>query len=137
MAEITKILLKNGLMAMINENEDYFKTNIFQSLSLKVNDSINDVKQEFEKKLFLEDKKTLKTKELEYFISFVECFRPGNFNFQDGSNLNITEEDMSLIKALFEKLNPEKRQQMVSTLFESAENFYGNIKFAKKAKGLL
>jgi hypothetical protein len=50
---------------------------------------------------------------------------------------NITEEDMSLIKALFEKLNPEKRQQMVSTLFESAENFYGNIKFAKKAKGLL
>ena len=137
MTDISKILLKNGIFEMINENEDHFKQNITHSLSLKLNSFIEETKKEIYENLFFDPQTTKKTKQIEYFVSFLECFEPGNFMFKDGSSINITEEDMKEIIGLFEQLNTEKRQIMVSDLFESSSKFKSNLNFAKKVKGLL
>lgn len=136
MTSYSKNLLKNGIMAIINEDENHFKQNIIDSLSLKFNDFITETKQDFYKNLFIKNEIIAKTKEIQYFVSFNECFSPGNFNLQDGTNINISEEDMKNIIWLFENLNPEQKQTMASDIFNSAQNFKSNLNFAKKVKEL-
>lgn len=137
MTEITKILLKNGIKEMINENEEYFKQNITHSLSLKLNSCISETKKEIQKNIFTEEFTTEPTQEIKYFVSFLEAFKPGKFTFKDGSSINISEEDLNHVTKLFEKLNPEKRQILVKDLFESAYTFESNLNFAQKVKGLV
>lgn len=136
MTDITKILLKNGIFEMINENDEYFKKNIHHSLTLKMNDFLSETKKDIKENFLFDQTTTVETPEIKYFTSFVECFEPGKFNFQDGSNLNISKEDMNDIVGLFEQLNPEKRQILASDLFANAQNFESNLKFAKKVKDL-
>lgn len=134
MTEITKVLLKNGLFEMMNENDEYFKKNIRSSLILKMNNFLAETKKEVQKSLLFDEKTTKQTPEINYFLSFVESFQPGKFTFQDGSNINITNEDMKNLIGLFEQLNPEKRQLLASDLFENAQKFEGNLNFAKQVK---
>lgn len=47
MTSYSKNLLKNGIMAIINEDENHFKQNIIDSLSLKFNDFITETKKDF------------------------------------------------------------------------------------------
>lgn len=133
----TKILLKNGIKSILFENEEQFKTNIVQTLSIKLNDSINDVKTEVEKNLFSEEILTNKTPQIDYFVSFMEAFVPGTFVFQDGSVLNITEQNVKEVKELFEQLNPESREKMASEIFQNAQTFSQHIDFSKKVQELL
>lgn len=136
MTSYSKNLLKNGIMAIINEDENHFKQNIIDSLSLKFNDFITETKKDFYKNLFVKHEIIPETKEIKYFISFNECFSPGNFKFQDGTNINITEEDIKNLVWLFENLNSKQKQTMASDIFNSAQNFESNLNFAKKVKEL-
>lgn len=133
----SKILLKNGIKSILFENEEQFKQNIVQTLSIKLNDSINDTRSEVEKNLFNEEILTNKTPQIDYFVSFMEAFVPGKFIFQDGSVLNITEENVNDVKELFEQLNPQSREKMASEIFENAQTFLQHINFSKKVKNLL
>lgn len=134
MTEITKVLLKNGIFEMINENDEYFKKNIRNSLFLKMNNFLNETKKEIKHNLLFDELSTQETPQVKYFLSFVESFEPGKFTFQDGSNINITKEDMTDLVGLFEQLNPEKRQLLASDLFQNAQKFESNLNFAKKVK---
>lgn len=134
MTEITKVLLKNGIFEMINENDEYFKKNIRNSLFLKMNNFLNETKKEIKHNLLFDELSTQETPQVKYFLSFVESFEPGKFTFQDGSNINITKEDMTNLVGLFEQLNPEKRQLLASDLFQNAQKFESNLNFAKKVK---
>lgn len=134
MTNITKILLKNGIFEMMNENDEYFKKNIHHSLTLKMNDFLTATKKEIQENMLFDETTTKESPQIKYFQSFVEAFEPGNFNFQDGTIINITKEDMKDIVGLFEQLNPEKRQLLASDLFESGEKFQNNLNFAKKVK---
>lgn len=133
----TQILLKNGIKSILFENEENFKSNVVQTLAIKLNDSINETRQEMQKNLFSEEYLTQKSPNIEYFVSFLEAFRPSKFTFQDGSILNITEENVKDIKELFEQLNPTSREKMASEIFENALTFKQHIDFSKKAKELL
>ena len=53
MTDISYKLLKNGIQALLEREEDYFKKNIVQSLSIKLNDAISGVLEETNKNLFL------------------------------------------------------------------------------------
>jgi len=135
--EIKKILLKNGLKSMLYENQDDFRNNIIQVLAMKLNDCIDDTRIEVQKHLLIKEKLTENTSNMQYFLSFLEAFKPGKFSFKDGSVLNINEENVKDIKELFEQLNPTSRKKLVSNIFESSNNFVQHIQFSKKVKELI
>jgi uncharacterized protein YozE (UPF0346 family) len=129
---LTKILLKNGIKEMISENEDHFKKNIEYALSLKLNDSIREVKNTvFENHTF-----TKNSEELQEFVKFTQEAGEGKAIFQDGSLLNITEKQIELVKTLFECLNPKNRAHMVKEVLQSSAKFKQHVEFAEKIKGL-
>jgi hypothetical protein len=135
--ETTRVLIKNGIESILYENDENFKQNIVSSLSMKLNYFIEDARSIVKKDLLKSMKITESTNEIKYFISFYEQFKPGKFSFQDGSVINITEENMQSIRNLFESLNPDSRQQMASEIFENAQSFEKHISFANQIKELL
>jgi CTP-dependent riboflavin kinase len=133
---LTKILLKNGIKEMISENEDHFKKNIEYALSLKLNDSIREVKNTVSEKLFENHAFTKNSEELQEFIKFTQEAGQGKAIFQDGSLLNITEKQIELVKSLFESLNAKNRTHMVKEVLQSSTKFKQHVNFAEKIKGL-
>jgi hypothetical protein len=133
---LTKILLKNGIKEMISENEDHFKKNIEYALSLKLNDSIREVKNTVSEKLFENHTFTNNSEELQEFLKFAQEAGEGKAIFQDGSLLNITEKQIELVKSLFECLNPKNRAHMVKEVLQSSAKFKQHVEFAEKIKGL-
>lgn len=135
--ETTRVLIKNGIESILFENDENFKNNIINSLAMKLNYSMQDVRNAVQKDILKTVKLTENTKQIQHFLSFCECFKPGKYSFQDGSVINISEEDMQDIRGLFESLNPDSRQQMASKLFKNANLFESHLKFATKVKELL
>jgi CTP-dependent riboflavin kinase len=133
---LTKILLKNGIKEMISENEDHFKKNIEYALSLKLNDSIREVKNTVSEKLFENHTFTKNSEELQEFLKFAQEAGEGKAIFQDGSLLNITEKQIELVKSLFESLNAKNRAHMVKEVLQSSTKFKQHVNFAEKIKGL-
>jgi len=134
----THILLKNGIQSMfMEENEKHFQENITQALAIKLNDCIDDVRKSVSKKLLETKITTNGSDQLNEFISFVEDFKEGKFLFQDGSSINITENEMVMIKKLFESLNAENREKMIHKIFKNSNEFKQHLKFANDSKGLL
>lgn len=138
MQPVTKILLKNGISEMLREDEQYFKQNIIEALSIKLNDCIMETRKDICKKLLsTEAKLTEDNQMIRGFVSFLESFKPGKFKFKDESIINITESDIENIKALFEKLNGSNRLRMVNEVFQSSSNFKQHIEFSKSTKGII
>ena len=106
---ITSLLLKHGIEGLINENENYFKQNIQQALAIKINESFAEIKENASKHLLYDDQITEDTKELTEFLNFVNNFSSKTYKFKNGFNINITESDVSMLKNLFESLNPTNR----------------------------
>ena len=134
---ITSLLLKHGIEGLINENENYFKQNIQQALAIKINESFAEIKENAAKHLLYDNQITEDTKELTEFLNFVNNFSSKTYKFKNGFNINITESDVSMLKNLFESLNPTNRQTMVSEIFNDGEVFKQYLKFAQKAQRLL
>jgi hypothetical protein len=57
--------------------------------------------------------------------------------FQNNSNINITESDISSLKQLFESLNPSNREKMVSDILKDGSVFKQHLAFSKKAHKLI
>jgi hypothetical protein len=134
MNDISYKLIKNGLHALVEEEETYFKKNIVQSLSIKLNNAIKDVYTESKKGLMLKEEKTKNTKELQTFLKILE--NKEKIRLKNDSIINIDENDISALKELFEHLNVENRQKMVESVFNSAASLRQHIEFYQKAKGL-
>jgi hypothetical protein len=137
MEPVTKILLKNGIHGMIREDEDYFKNNIIQSLSFKLNDALQEASNALKEKVLVSKTTTPDAKSLKIFVEFVNNFKTGKFKFKDETVINITESDIENIKYLFEGLSPKNRIKMTQEVFKSSNNFRQHIEFSKSAKGII
>jgi hypothetical protein len=137
MNDITKTLVKNGLKGLATLEEDYFKENITHALAFKLNECINEVYKDCSSKLLYSKVITEKSEGLTNFINFVENFKPGKYEFQNNSLLNITDSDVESLKNLFETLNSNNRQKMVNEVFSDAETFKNHVEFYNRTKGLV
>lgn len=135
--EITSLLLKHGIEGLLSENQDFFKQNITQALALKLNESVAEVKNSVSKNLLHNNQTTAESPELSEFLNFVESFKPGIYKFKNGSSINITDSEMEMLKSLFESLNPENRQKMVSEILQDGTSFKNHLTFSQKVKKLI
>ena len=137
MIPTTKLLLKHGVKSLLAENNNFFKQNIIQTLAIKLDKTVKDSKNLVERKLFSRVTNTENTKELKEFIDFINDFKGGFYNFKNGSSINITESEFHSLKQLFESLNPQNRQKMISEIFEDGIKFKEHINFSQKVTKLL
>jgi hypothetical protein len=134
MTDISYKLLKNGIQALLEQEEEYFKKNVVQSLSIKLNDAISDVLTETNKNLFLIDKSLPNSKELQTFLMVLE--KREKIQLKDMSIINITENDAKALKELFENLNTDNKQKMIENVFDTQTILKQHIEFYNTAKGL-
>jgi|LakMenEpi03Aug12_release.lakeMendotaPanAssembly.Ray.scaffolds.fasta_scaffold06499_6 hypothetical protein len=134
MNNISRKLLKNGIQALLEQKETYFKKNVIKSLSIKLNDAITDVLTETNKNLLHSSKSLKNSKELQTFLTILE--KKEKIILKDNSIINITENEAYALKELFEHLNTENRQKMIETVFDSSNNYNQHIEFYNNAKGM-
>lgn len=137
MNNITKTLVKNGLKGLAALEEDYFKENITHALAFKLNESIDEIYKDCSAKLLYSKFVTEQSEGLTNFINFIENFKPGKYEFQNKSLLNITDSDVESIKNLFETLNPKNRQKMVNEIFTDVDTFKNHVDFYNRTKVLV
>jgi hypothetical protein len=137
MIPTTKLLLKHGVRSLLAENNNFFKQNIIQTLAIKLDKTVKESKNLVERKLFQRDTITENTEELREFLDFIDNFKGGVYNFKNGSSINITESEIQSLKQLFESLNPQNRQKMISEIFEDGIKFKEHINFSQKVTKLL
>ena len=137
MIPTTKLLLKHGVRSLLAENNNFFKQNIIQTLAIKLDKTVKESKNLVERKLFQRDTITENTEELREFLDFIDNFKGGVYNFKNGSSINITESEIQSLKQLFESLNPQNRQKMISEIFEDGIKFKEHINFSQKVMKLL
>jgi len=137
MISTTKLLLKHGVRSLLAENNNFFKQNIIQTLAIKLDKTVKESKNLVERKLFQRDTITENTEELREFLDFINNFKGGVYNFKNGSSINITESEIQSLKQLFESLNPQNRQKMISEIFEDGIKFKEHINFSQKVMKLL
>jgi hypothetical protein len=131
---LSQKLLKNGIQALLEKEENYFKKNIVQTLSIKLNTAISGILSETNKNLFLKYEPLENSKDLEYFLNIIE--NKDKVQLKDGSIINITENDSKSLKRLFDNLNTDSRKKMISSIFKSSNNFKQHIDFYNTAKGI-
>jgi hypothetical protein len=134
MNNISRKLLKNGIHALLEQKETYFKKNVIKSLSIKLNDAITNVLTETNKNLLHSSKSLKNSKELQTFLTILE--KKEKIILKDNSIINITENEAYALKELFEHLNTENRQKMIETVFDSSNNYNQHIEFYNNAKGM-
>jgi len=134
MNNISRKLLKNGIQALLEQKETYFKKNVIKSLSIKLNNAISDVLTETNKNLLYSSKSLKNSKELQTFLTILE--KKEKIILKDNSIINITENEAYALKELFEHLNTENRQKMIETVFDSSNNYNQHIEFYNNAKGM-
>jgi hypothetical protein len=134
MNNISRKLLKNGIQALLEQKETYFKKNVIKSLSIKLNDAITDVLTETNKNLLYSSKSLKNSKELQTFLTILE--KKEKIILKDNSIINITENEAYALKELFEHLNTENRQKMIETVFDSSNNYNQHIEFYNNSKGI-
>lgn len=134
MNNISRKLLKNGIQALLEQKETYFKKNVIKSLSIKLNNAITDVLTETNKNLLHSSKSLKNSKELQTFLTILE--KKEKIILKDNSIINITENEAYALKELFEHLNTENRQKMIETVFDSSNIYNQHIEFYNNAKGM-
>ena len=132
----SKKLLKKGIISLLPENNDIFKQNIIDALVFKIHENVDITKKLIGKNLLFRETPT-QSPELLEFIEFVNSCVPGTYMFQNNSNINITESDISSLKQLFESLNPSNREKMVSNILKDGSVFKQHLAFSKKAHKLI
>jgi hypothetical protein len=133
----SKKLLKKGITSLLPENTDIFKQNIIDALVFKIHENVDITKKLIGKELLFRETPTPQSPELLEFIEFVNSCVPGTYMFQNNSNINITESDISSLKQLFESLNPRNREKMVSDILKDGSVFKQHLAFSKKAHKLI
>jgi len=134
MTDISHKLIKNGINALLEDNEPYFKKNLVQSLSIKLNNALSDVIDESYKNLFYTQEVNKSTKDLKVFLEVLES--PGKIQLKDGSIINITEFEVKALKELFDNLGQKSKKLMTENVFDSSNSLKQHLDFYQKSKGL-
>jgi hypothetical protein len=137
MTPLTKILLKNGVNGLLNEEDEYFKENICQALAFKLNESLEQTQKEATSLIFVKESPTPESQELTEFLNFVNNPESRKYEFKNNSVINITEYDINAVKTLFESLDAKNREMMVKEIFKDSTNFKKHVDFYAQVKGLI
>lgn len=140
MKEISTLILENGIKALIYESEESFRKSIVNSLSLKLNDAINEAKYSTASSLLTKEESTKPSENLTNFINFIKNYDSKNNNkikLKNESYINITENEFNSLVSLFNQLNTKNRELMLEEIFTSPTQIKKNIEFFNKAKGLI
>jgi len=132
-----KRLLKSGIENIIFKNDESFRQNIIKVLASKLNENLKETELLVSKTLLYRESVTPANTSLNEFIDFVNNFEPGNYKFQNGSNINITDSDILQLKNLYESLNVKNREHMISELFTDGITFKQHLTFSQKVRNLL
>lgn len=140
MKTIQNLILKNGIKDLANNNESSFKKSLIDVLSFKLNESLENTENITKNRLLETKEKVTKiTPEIKIFLEFLNDYSPETvtkIKLKNDSILNITEENIKNIKALFDQLKPENRQLMAETIFNDTAAFQQHLEFYEKTKAL-
>jgi hypothetical protein len=135
------LILKSGMQHLIQKNEPMFKKSLIDVLSFKLNENINFLTMETNKKILKSKfKNTELTENMKVFIEFLESYDPKTntkLKLKNDSVINITEKEIVEIKSLFNQLSPNNRQKMAETIFENKNSLDQHLEFYGKTKVLI
>lgn len=140
MKDLNSIILKNGIKALMTENEEAFKKSLINSLSLKLNSAISEVETSYKQKMMFMEEQTKDSDDIKYFINFVENYDSkikNKLKLKNESLINITESELDSLKYLFNTLNAGNREKMVEQILSTPNGLKNTLQFYNKAKGLL
>lgn len=126
---------------LIQKNEPMFKKSLIDVLSFKLNENINFLTLQTNKSLLHSKyKSTELTENMKVFIEFLESYDPKTntkLKLKNDSVINITEQEITEIKSLFNQLSPKNRQKMAETIFENKNSLDQHLEFYGKTKVLI
>ena len=126
---------------LIQKNEPMFKKSLIDVLSFKLNENINFLTLQTNKGLLHSKyKSTELTENMKLFIEFLESYDPKTntkLKLKNDSVINITEQEITEIKSLFNQLSPNNRQKMAETIFENKNSLDQHLEFYGKTKVLI
>jgi len=134
---LSTIILKSGINSLMYESDDSFKKSLVNSLSFKLNEAVKEVQKELSSKILLIKDSTEINEDILMFLEFIDNYNPKtnkNLKCKNGTTINITENDLTKIKFLFDSLNSKNRQMMVKELFENQGGLKRTLDFYDKAK---
>lgn len=141
MNDIEKSIIKSGIESILTEEEeDVFKTSLEECLSLKLNEVLKDIKNEVNKNLLIKKDHTEINKDIEKLIYFLENYNSitnNKLEFKNNSIMTIQEEEVKIIKNLFDFLNGKNRKILAENVLNDYSSFQQNIEFFKNLKYLL
>ncbi len=118
-----------------------FKKSLIDVLSFKLNENINFLTLQTNKSLLHSKyKSTELTENMKLFIEFLESYDPKTntkLKLKNDSVINITEQEITEIKSLFNQLSPKNRQKMAETIFENKNSLDQHLEFYGKTKVLI
>jgi hypothetical protein len=138
MKDISTLILENGIKSLIYDSEESFKKSVINSLSLKLNDAINEAHYDTASTLMVKEENTNNSQNLSNFINFVENYDPklnNKIKLKNESYINISENDFDSLVSLFNQLNTKNREIMLEEIFTSPTEIKRNIEFFNKTKG--
>jgi hypothetical protein len=139
--DFQSLILKSGMQHLIQKNEPMFKKSLIDVLSFKLNENINFLTLQTNKSLLHSKyKSTELTENMKLFIEFLESYDPKTntkLKLKNDSVINITEQEITEIKSLFNQLSPKNRQKMAETIFENKNSLDQHLEFYGKTKVLI
>lgn len=138
MKSLTSIILANGIKSLMQENDLAFKKSLVNSLSLKLNESIKEVKTSFSNNILKEKNCPKESDNLKYFAEFVENYDSSTnskLKLKNNTMININESEFKALKELFDALNLRNRSVFVETILESPQKLKQNLNFYREIKG--
>lgn len=140
MMDVSSIILKSGINSLIYESDESFKKSLINSLSFKLNEAVKEIQKDFSSKLFISKDETVVNEDISLFLNFVENYNSKtnkSLKLKNGSTINISENDLTKIKVLFNSLNSKNRQTMVKELLESQTGLKRTLEFYEKSKKVI
>jgi lysyl-tRNA synthetase class I len=140
MTNISEIILKSGLQSLIYENDDAFKRSLINTLSFKLNEALKEVNKSLSSNILFKDEKTEISEDVKTLIEFFENYNPKtnySLKLKNNVNINISEQDLSKLKKLFNSFNSENRKIMAKELLENSAKFKNTLNFYENVKGLI
>ena len=141
MNDIEKSIIKSGIESILTEEEeDVFKTSLEECLSLKLNEVLKDIKNEVNKNLLIKKDHTEINKDIEKLIYFLENYNSitnNKLEFKNNSIMTIQEEEVKIIKNLFDFLNGKNRKILAENVLNDYSSLQQNVEFYKNLKYLL
>lgn len=137
---LSTIILKSGINSLMYESDESFKKSLVNSLSFKLNEAVKEVRKSFSSKLLLTKDSTEINEDVLMFLEFIENYDSKtnkNLKCKNGTTINITENDLTKIKFLFNSLNSKNRQIMAKELFENQGGLKRTLEFYDKAKKVI